>query len=391
MSISIRETSRPAPCAAPAAGNVPDHHGPGTTRACRGLLFVEREREGVRGDAPAAGSRFLAVLAALLTFSSTAPAAAAPPDESWIKPGAEHSLLVDIAANSGRWVVVGERGHVLVSEDAESWKQVKAPTRVLLTGVDINDQGLGFAVGHDATIIRTRDNGETWERVYHAPEQEAPLLDVMIVDEERVVAVGAYGLYVESGDAGESWEDMVLEPQELAVAGDGEEGAGGAEEELYYDYHLNDIAMASGGRWYIAAEAGTFYRSDDAGGTWLRLPVPYEGSFFGVLPMDGDRVLLFGLQGRLFESGDAGASWRRIDTGTDATLSNGLLLDDGRALITGYAGVVLHGVGGAGQPSRATLKNRPGLSDGYLLENGDLLSVGEGGVRRWSAEQVSGR
>lgn len=317
---------------------------------------------------------------------STAPAAA--PEDAWIKPGAEQSILLDIAGNQGRWIVVGERGHVLISDDASSWKQVEVPTRVALTAVDLNDAGLGVAVGHDATVIRTRDSGETWELVYSAPEEEAPFLDVVLVDNDRVVAVGAYGLYIESNDGGDSWEDRLLEPKELdQPAVDGEQD----DEEFLYDFHLNDIEIADNGRWYLAAEAGTVYRSDDSGETWLSLPSPYAGSFFGVLPMTGDSVFLFGLQGRLFHSDDAGAHWKRIDTGTDATLSGGVRLGDDKALVVGYAGTVLNDIDANGNLKRIGLINRPALSSAYLLKNGDLLSVGQAGIRRWAADTLSGR
>lgn len=314
-------------------------------------------------------------------------ARAAAPEESWIKPKAAESVLVDIASAGGRWIVVGERGHVLVSDDAEAWRQVRVPTRVLLTAAALNEDGLAFAVGHDATIIRSRDGGESWQRVYQDPEEQAPFLDVILVEDGRVVAVGAYGLYVESSDGGQTWEERILEPEALDAAA----SADGGEEEFYYDYHLNDIAIADNGRWYIAAEAGNIYRSDDGGDNWVRLPSPYEGSFFGVLPMSGNRVLVFGLQGRLFQSGDAGASWTRIQTGTNATLAAGLRRPDGRALIAGYAGVVLSNVDARGDPAPARLTNRPAISDARLLADGDLLTVGDEGIRRWPAEAMTGQ
>lgn len=319
------------------------------------------------------------VLIPLLLAGASRAAAA---EQSWIKPKADESVLVDIAATGGRWIVVGERGHVLVSDDARSWRQVRAPTRVLLTAVAFNERGLGFAVGHDATIIRTRDRGESWSRVHHDPEEQAPLLDVIMIDGQRVVAVGAYGLYLESSDGGQTWIQRVLEPGALDAAAQ-------EPEEEFYDYHLNDIAVAGSGRWYIAAEAGNIYRSDDDGETWLRLPSPYEGSFFGVLPMEGEKVLLFGLQGRLFHSNDAGAGWTRMETGTDATLTAGLRLPDGGALIAGHAGVLLTVVDPPGRPARARLPNRPAVSDAYLLEDGTLITVGDNGLRAWPAGAVA--
>lgn len=330
------------------------------------------------------GGRVAAAACFLILFLLGGGAGAQTAEQSWIKPKAQQSVLVDIASTGGRWIVVGERGHVLVSNDAQSWEQVRVPTRVLLTAVALRESGVGYAVGHDATIIRTRDHGETWERVHHDPDEQAPLLDVLIMDDERVIAVGAYGLYLQSDDGGRHWEQRVLEP-ELADA----EYQG--EEEYYYDYHLNDIAVADDDRWYIAAEAGNVYRSDDGGETWLRLPSPYEGSFFGVLPLDGAQVLLFGLQGRLFHSDDAGAVWTRIDTGTDATLAAGLRLPGGGALIAGYAGILLRTVDPYDDAVSARLSNRPAISDARFLEDGGLLTVGDAGIRIWPAEAVPGR
>jgi len=330
-----------------------------------------------------AGARGL-LLSCLLAMLSLAGAALADaPQAAWIKPRADQSLIIDITHDRGRWIVVGERGHILVSDDAKSWKQVAAPTRVMLTAVELQGS-IGYAVGHDATIIRTEDNGATWQKVYHDPEEQAPFLDVVMINDKRTVAVGAYGLYAETNDGGETWQQRILEPGELGAAAEDEGG-----EDLFYDFHLNDIAITGSGRWYIAAEAGTLYRSDDGGVSWVRLPSPYEGSFFGVLPLDGENVLLFGLQGRLYHSDDAGLKWRRIETGVDATLSSGERLGDGKALIVGYAGIVLNGVDAAADVKPVRLPNRPALSDAYRLENGDLLTVGGSGIRTWPAEVIS--
>ena len=57
------------------------------------------------------------------------------------------------------------------------------PTRALLTAVHMHDERTGWAVGHDAVILRTRDGGETWSLVHEAPEEELPLLDVWFRDE----------------------------------------------------------------------------------------------------------------------------------------------------------------------------------------------------------------
>ena len=44
-------------------------------------------------------------------------------------------MLLDVTAVGDRLVAVGTRGHVLLSDDGESWRQVDTPVRAALTAV----------------------------------------------------------------------------------------------------------------------------------------------------------------------------------------------------------------------------------------------------------------
>ncbi len=305
--------------------------------------------------------------AALLLAAGLAPSASVvrgqnEPGEWAVKaPLAPRSLLLDASIRDGRLVVVGERGHILVSEDSgQSWIQADVPTRVLLTGVFMQDGKLGWAVGHDEVVVRTRDGGLRWEQVRSAPEEERPLLDVWFTDEQRGLAVGAYGSLLATRDGGESWEPRSV------IEGD--------------DFHLNGIAQAPDGSLYLAAEAGRLYRSDDGGDTWKSLPSPYQGSFFGVLPMTDGRLLAFGLRGNLFRSADRGATWTRIETGTEATLTAALELGPGRFVVAGLGGTLLWG-DGDGSLRLQEMPDRKGIVALARSDDRNLLLVGEGGVR----------
>src|SRR6187551_1324135 len=83
-----------------------------------------------------------------------------------IEPLASSSLLLDLAVAGTRIVAVGERGHVMLSDDqGATWRQAKSvPTRTMLTAVYFADDEYGWAVGHDETILNTMDGGETWTR-----------------------------------------------------------------------------------------------------------------------------------------------------------------------------------------------------------------------------------
>ena len=290
--------------------------------------------------------------------------AAAEPAPAVQAPLAVESLLLDGAAAGSRLVVVGERGHVLVSDDAGAvWRQASSvPTRALLTAVHMHDERLGWAVGHDAAILRTGDGGDTWKLVHYAPEEERPLLDVWFRDERTGFAVGAYGYFLTTGDGGDTWTAR-------AVSED--------------DFHLNALTAAGPGRLYLAAEAGAAYRSDDGGATWRALSPPYEGSWFGALALDRDRVLLFGLRGRLFRSEDAGESWTRVATSTHATLTGAVRLPSGEVLITGLEGTLLTSRDGGRSVSLRRFASRQGISAALALpDGGGVLLLGEFGVRR---------
>ena len=319
-------------------------------------LFSPPARGRGRGRTVAAG---LALLLGLL-----APAGAGA-EEAVRAPLAVRSLLLDGAAIGSRVVAVGERGHVLVStDDGVSWTQARVPVRVLLTAVHMHDARTGWTVGHDATILRTRDGGETWTVLHRAPEEELPLLDVWFRDEKTGFAVGAYGYFLATGDGGETWTRRAV----------GED-----------DFHLNaliPVADRTSRRLYIAAEAGVVYRSDDAGATWRRLPSPYAGSWFGGLALDENEVILAGLRGHLFRSDDAGESWTRVASGTAATLTGAVRLPSGSIAIVGLEGSVLLSRDGGRSVSPQSLPSREGISAVLPLADGGVLLIGEFGVRR---------
>ncbi len=305
--------------------------------------------------------------AALLLAAGLAPSASVvrgqnDPGEWAVKaPLAPRSLLLDASMRDGRLVVVGERGHILVSQDSgQSWIQADVPTRVLLTGVFMRDGRDGWAVGHDEVVVRTRDGGLRWEQVRSAPEEERPLLDVWFTNERRGLAVGAYGSLLATTDGGETWEPRSVKE------GD--------------DFHLNAIAQAPDGSVYLAAEAGHLYRSDDRGDTWRSLESPYKGSFFGLLAMTDGGLLAFGLRGNLFRSADRGATWTRIETGTEATLTAALELGPGRFVVAGLAGTLLWSEG-EGSLRLQEMPDRKGIVALARPDEGNLLLVGEGGVR----------
>jgi photosystem II stability/assembly factor-like uncharacterized protein len=296
-----------------------------------------------------------------------------------IEPLASQSLLLDLAVAGTRLVAVGERGHVLLSDDqGTTWRQARSvPTRAMLTAVFFADNEYGWAVGHDETIINTVDGGETWTRSHFAPEAQQPLLDLWFANRVSGIAVGAYGAYFTTNDGGRHWASAKFAaPPAANKAG----APAAADDEPAPDYHLNRI-VGVGNRLYVAAEGGQLYRSDDRGAHWRALPSPYEGSFFGLVPIRGEGLLAFGLRGHLFRSADAGETWHELDSHTTAMLTDGVAINDLRVVIGGLAGVLLVS-GDAGETFRLTQQDdRKGVSALLPGRAGAVVVAGEGGVR----------
>lgn len=296
-----------------------------------------------------------------------------------IEPLAVSSLLLDLAVAGNRLVAVGERGHVLLSDDhGATWRQAKSvPTRVMLTAVYFVDAQYGWAVGHDETILNSVDGGENWSRSHFAPEAQQPLLDLWFANRVSGIAVGAYGAYFTTNDGGRNWSSAKFAPPAPAKH-DGEVAPD--EGELPPDYHLNRI-VGVGNRLYVAAEGGQLYRSDDRGASWRALTSPYEGSFFGLVPIRGEGLLAFGLRGHLYRSADAGETWTELQSHTTAMLTDGVAVNDLRVVIGGLAGVLLVS-GDAGETFTLTQQDdRKGLSSLLPGPAGSVVLAGEGGVR----------
>jgi photosystem II stability/assembly factor-like uncharacterized protein len=302
-----------------------------------------------------------------------------------IAPLASRSLLLDLARAGPRVFAVGERGHILRSDDeGKTWAQSQVAASANLTAVHFADGRHGWAVGHVETILATSDGGETWQLMHFEPASPQPLLDVCFADAARGVAVGAYGVIYTTTDGGTVWSQVPFEPEPLPGAAKVEPSADDmeAEVDLGFEFHLNAISCGPAGRMYIAAEAGRLFRSDDEGARWRELPSPYDGSFYGILPLDGESLLAFGLRGNLFRSDDGGMNWTQIETGTVALLNAGARVDDHTVVIVGMAGVQLASHDGGRTFTLHQRHDRKALSAVLPAKDGGLIVAGEAGVMR---------
>jgi len=320
---------------------------------------------------------------------------------------AQHSLQLALAQAGDRLVSVGERGIVLLSDDAGvSWRQASSvPVSVALTDVHFVSASDGWMVGHGGVVLHSSDGGDHWQlqldgsqlakvilddarsRVGSADMglaalrnaqrlvddgPDKPLLGVRFRDAKSGFVVGAYGIALATSDGGSSWHSLVGRIPNLR------------------GNHLYQIQVDAG-RILIAGEQGVLFRSDDGGITFHGMSIPYGGTFFGILGMTGERLLAYGLRGNAWRSEDGGSTWQKVDLGQQVTVTAGLRLRDGSLLLADESGRLLRSRDGA--RSFIALPVHPGTGLTGISETRDgalVLSSARGLARIELHDQLTG-
>lgn len=291
-------------------------------------------------------------LLSLAAWGATGPAGAAPfqsDGPARVRPLAAKGVLLDLALAGSRLVAVGERGHVLLSDDAgKAWRQAKVvPTRATLTALHATDATRLWAVGHGGVILHSTDAGDTWALATGQAAGPEVLLAVRVQADGQGLAVGSFGTALHTLDGGRHWQAKPLLP--------GEAG----------ERHLNRILVTPAGTWLVAAEGGQVLRAAGAAPLpskpWEAVKTPYAGSLWTGQLLGSGVVLLGGMRGNLVRSSDDGRSWTHLPVREAGSFTGSTLLPDGRPVLVGVDGTVVIG-DAAGQqfslqrqPDRGTL------------------------------------
>lgn len=351
---------------------------------------------------------------------------------------ASESLLQDIIRNGDRLVAVGERGHIIYSDNnGKSWQQADVPTRAMLTAVYFVSAEKGWAVGYDGLVLNTADGGKTWaiqldglkftrkrmaDTIPALEDKIKSLQKDKAAAEEQLAEAEANGeedltpyedlvadlddhlstLEGELDDAKASLSNTVANPLMDVWFRDADNGFvvgafgeflktedGGATWESVAGsldnedrHHLNAVA-GLGNLMYIAGESGYIYRSDDGGDTWslLQSPDPENGSFFAVNIISPDEVLVSGLRGAMYRSGDRGNSWKQIPEDLHKNMNSVYFAGNDTVLAVGNDGAFLRSRDGGRTFLSHVRKNRLTIASVVEAADGNYILVGSGGVQ----------
>ena len=260
---------------------------------------------------------------------------------------ASKSLLLDISLiGQDKLVAVGQHGHILLSDDGEKWQQANVPVQATLTSVYFLNDQLGWAVGHDATILHSQDGGLNWKIQQYIPSLEKPLLDIYFKNAQQGIAVGAYGQLFRSNDGGSTWKSEFHQEFLLADDVDYLNELKAEDEVAYLDEisfilpHFNGLVQ-DGRTLFLLGEAGLLAKSNDFGLTWQQFDGFYQGSFFSLARTHNGNILVAGLRGHVCRSIKNGLKWHEVTTDTTALLNDIVFANDGRIFILGNNGMLL--------------------------------------------------
>lgn len=317
---------------------------------------------------------------------------------------AVRSPLLGMARAGERLVAVGQRGHILYSDDAgKNWQQAAVPVSSDLSAVHFPTAEQGWAVGNDGVVLHSSDAGTTWTKqldgreigallVKHysalaiaepANEQwplfvgegqrlveegaDKPFLDVWFANDKLGYVVGVFNLILRTEDGGQSWTPFQDRTDNLQ------------------GFHLNAIA-STGDALYIAGEQGLLLKWDSILERFIAMPTPYHGSYFGVVGQSGE-VLAYGLRGHVFRSADGGYTWSQLDSGLQVSITAATVDADGHYRLFTQAGHMLVAQGGGARLQLVPQQEQSPVAGATLAADGSLVLAGSRGARVLSVEQ----
>lgn len=341
------------------------------------------------------GAGMLVALALSLAGAAHADPLQRPARESAL--AAQRQITALAAAGPTRLVAVGQRGHVLLSDDdGAHWTQSSVPLSSDLTAVQFVTPQKGFAVGHDGVVLTSDDGGRVWRMLLDGnalnalvlqqlQEQPAtaerdrlqteaqrnldagpdkPWLDLYFSNPQEGFVVGAYNLLAHTRDGGKTWQSWYASSDNSDKL-----------------FNLYAIRAHKGGL-FIAGEGGVLMRLDTARQRFVRVATDYQGSFFGLLDA-GDALIAHGMRGNALISRDGGTRWSALATGLQGSITASTRGPNGDLWLVDQLGRVARSRdGGASFQSVNLPVNLPAAA--VQVNSNTLVLAGSRGVRSFA-------
>ena len=187
-----------------------------------------------------------------------------------------------------RAIAITRTGKIFLTDDNFfSTREVSNPSAVWLKKVLVTHNGTAFCVGDRGVILRSADNGNSWNIVKNGTED---LYDIKFLDDFIGYAVG-HGIVLRSLDNGVNWQRVSNIDTKFIFSVD------------FYDKSLG----------VIGTDSDSIYITKDAGNTWIVSQTKAGGDFRCVRFLDKNTIVGVGSFGTIIISKDLGVTWQTIE------------------------------------------------------------------------------
>jgi len=256
-------------------------------------------------------------------------------------------------------VLCGDKGYVGYSNDnGNTWTHYAQAGGSSTSMRDVTMEGnLGYAVGRNATIIKTTDGWATWQVLTH--NVTTYIEGIKIRDDGSLLACGWQGTLMLSNDGGISWEDLVPNAIDLWQASIvdannwyvvGDKGTilkttdGGhnlvkknifGNTSLFYTCYFKNVNEG----WVTGKTSGNIYHTVNGGDSWSFFTIPNFSStkaFYEIFFVNEQIGYIVGLGGKVTKTTDGGETWFTV--GDNISSSTNLYCTYWKDEMNGYAG-----------------------------------------------------
>lgn len=236
--------------------------------------------------------------------------------------------------NDVGYLVAGRR-LIFTRDGGKNWQE----TRIYRTGefgtgrpeflsIRFTDKKIGFVIGSvlrsdgdddivvDSLIMRTDDEGDTWQRISVPVKTE--LIHIDFVNKDRGWIVGAGGVILVTTDSGRTWRQQ----------------SSGTNATLFNIDFYNDKEG------YAVGEKGTILRTENGGSFWSAVTTNFRETMTRIKFTDDKTGWIVGHSGLLLRTGDKGKTWVRQESNSRERFY-GLFMDKRYGWAVGAKGAML--------------------------------------------------
>jgi photosystem II stability/assembly factor-like uncharacterized protein len=261
-----------------------------------------------------------------------------------------------------------------------------------------------WIVGYHGTILRSQDQGLTWE-LQPSGSTEA-LFRVSPVTENEGWICGGYGTILHTGDGGKSWHkqqtpteehlfglDFINPRQGWAVGSRGtvlhtdDGGVTWTERSIDADIVLNDVRFLDARQGWAVGSRGTVLHTDDGGVTWTERSIDADIVLNDVRFLDARQGWAVGEFGRIYHTRDGGRSWTKQNSPIEVSFISGASRNLFRLLLSSSHGSWAFGLDGVILTSQDGQKWEVAAQDGASpadLKHNHLFSASSAGLKKFA-------